>query len=240
MRRVRLGMLTPSSNTVVEPLCARMTAQLPEVTVHFARFKVTAINLGDQANSQFALPVILDAARLLADAKVDVIAWNGTSAAWLGFDKDRELTAAIERETGARAATSMLAMNEVFQQLGARRVGLVTPYLGDVQARIVETYSGIGIDCSNERHYGDPGNFSFAEVPEAWTRGAVAEVAAAKPDAIAIVCTNLWGAHLVPELEAAHGIPVIDSLAVAVWKSLALAGVDRKRVKGWGQLFDEL
>ena len=28
---------------------------------------------------------------LLAHAKVDVIAWNGTSASWLGFDRDERL-----------------------------------------------------------------------------------------------------------------------------------------------------
>jgi maleate cis-trans isomerase len=33
----RLGMLTPSSNTVLEPVITRMAAGLPEVSLHFSR-----------------------------------------------------------------------------------------------------------------------------------------------------------------------------------------------------------
>src|SRR5258706_11936641 len=84
MKRVLLGMLTPSSNTVLEPLTSAMVAQLPEVSAHFARFRVTEISLASQALGQFDVATILEAARLLADARVDVIAWNGTSSGWLG------------------------------------------------------------------------------------------------------------------------------------------------------------
>ena len=48
---------------------------------------------------------ILAAAGLLGDAKVDVIAWNGTSAAWLGFETDERLCEAITAATGIAATT---------------------------------------------------------------------------------------------------------------------------------------
>ena len=35
----RMGMLTPSSNTVLEPTTTAMLSGLPDVTVHFTRFK---------------------------------------------------------------------------------------------------------------------------------------------------------------------------------------------------------
>jgi maleate isomerase len=63
------------------------------------------------------------------------------------------------------------------------------------------------------------------------------DVAGAKPDAIAIICTNMRGAPLAEELEAAHGIPIYDTVSTTVWKSLQIAGVDPARVKGWGRLF---
>ena len=44
-------------------------------------------------------------------------------------------------------------------------------------------------------------------------------------------------APLVAELEAAHGIPVYDTVATTVWKSLKIAGVDTRRVTGWGRIF---
>ena len=91
MTRARLGMLTPSSNTVLEPMTAAMLAALPDVTAHFSRFRVTEIALTPQALGQFDHDEILRAAELLAHAKVDVIGWNGTSASWLGFDRDERL-----------------------------------------------------------------------------------------------------------------------------------------------------
>jgi maleate isomerase len=131
----------------------------------------------------------------------------------------------------------MLALNADLARRGVRRLGLVTPYLDDVQVRILRNYAALGIDATNERHLDDPGNFSFALIGEATIRDAVDAVARAGPEAIAIVCTNLRAAQLVPELEARHGVPVVDSLAAAVRGSLDLAGVDSARVEGWGRLF---
>ena len=62
---------------------------------------------------------------------------------------------------------SILALNEAFQLAGVRRFGLVTPYLDEIQERILANYQGAGFECAAERHLGDPGNFSFSEVSEA-------------------------------------------------------------------------
>ena len=69
-RRIRLGMLTPSSNTTLEPITSAMIGGLPEVSAHFSRFPVTEISLREQALDQFAIEKILQGARLLADARV--------------------------------------------------------------------------------------------------------------------------------------------------------------------------
>ena len=92
----RLGMLTPSSNTVLEPLTAAMLADLPDTSAHFGRFRVLKISMEDDALSQFTNEPMLAAAELLADAQVQSICWNGTSSGWLGFDTDRTLIAEIE------------------------------------------------------------------------------------------------------------------------------------------------
>jgi len=238
--RVRIGMLTPSSNTTLEPVTAAMLAGLPEASAHFGRFEVTEIALSERALGQFDEAEILRAARLLAHAKVHVIGWNGTSAGWKGFAADDDLCAAITRETGIPACTSVLALNEIFARTGVRRFGLVTPYTDDVQDRIVANYAGAGIACAAERHGGRRDNFSFSEVTADEIRAMVREVAAARPDAITIFCTNLRGAPLVAALEAATGIPIYDTVATVLWKCLQLAGADVRRVKGWGRLFGEV
>ena len=45
--RKRLGVLTPSSNTVLEPVIVGLTAGLPNLSLHFTRFRVTEISLSE-------------------------------------------------------------------------------------------------------------------------------------------------------------------------------------------------
>jgi maleate isomerase len=234
---IRLGMLTPSSNTTLEPVTIAMLASLPSVSVHFSRFRVTEIALTGDALAQFDDRPILAAAELLAHAKVDVIAWNGTSSGWLGFQSDRRLCERIEAATGIRASTSMLALNEVLAETGVRRFALLTPYIEAVQQRIVANYATLGIVCDAERHLGIQDNFAFAQVSQATLTTTIRDLAKQKPDAIGVICTNLRAAPLVAALEAETGIPIYDTIATVVWKSLKLAGVDPAGVTGWGSLF---
>lgn len=236
-RPARLGMLTPSSNTVLEPVTSALLAELPEVSAHFSRFKVTEIALSGDSLAQFNDRPILAAAELLAHAKVGAIAWNGTSAGWLGFQTDQHLCQRITAVTGIPAGTSMLALNEVLVATQVRRLGIVTPYIPDVQARIIANYTALGFACEAGPGLGIQDNFAFAEVPAERLVAMVRIVATRKPDAIAVLCTNLRAAPLVPELEAELGIPIYDTVATAVWKSLKLAGVDPARVMRCGRLF---
>jgi maleate isomerase len=238
-RHARLGMLTPSSNTVLEPVTMAMLAGLPSVSAHFSRFKVTEIALSEEALSQFDDSEILRAAELLAHAKVDVIAWNGTSASWLGFDRDERLCERIREATGIAACTSVLALREIFERMGVRRVGLVTPYCSDVQSRIMANWQASGLHCSSERHVGLRDNFSFAEVREDEIAELVRAVAREGCDAVAIVCTNMRGAPLAAPLERELGVPVYDSIATTLWKSLDVAGVPPACIEGWGRLFQD-
>ena len=192
-RRI-IGMLTPSSNTVLEPLCSAMLWDLwPEVTAHFGRFRVTEISLSDRSLGQFDQAPLIAAARLLSDARVDVIAWNGTSGGWLGLEADRSLCAAIMAATGVPATTSSLALLEALGERGLTRYGLVTPYLDDIQARIQENFAREGLTCAAERHLGDKGNFSFSEIDETRVEAMIRAVARGEPEAIIVYCTNLRG-----------------------------------------------
>jgi len=239
-KQTRLGILTPSSNTALEPLTSAMVGTLPGVSAHFARFTVTEISLRDQALGQFDLEKILAAARLLADAHVDVIGWSGTSSGWLGFDQDEALCEEITRATGIPATTSVLALNEILEKTQVSRFGLATPYLDDVQNSIIGNYQRSGFDCTVERHLGLHVNYSFAEVEADTIRAMVRQLAAEGVPAISTFCTNLRAAQLVEELERETGIPIYDTVATVVWKALQLAGVDTRELKGWGSLFQDV
>lgn len=234
----RVGMLTPSSNTALEPYTAAMFAPFgDEASAHFGRFRVVEISMSQASQTQFDNEPILEAAQRLAEALPRLIAWNGTSAAWFGLQKDRALCAAIERETGVKSTSTMLAYDKIFKAMGVKRLGLVTPYIDDIQSRIITNYADQGIETVAEERLEDKGNYSFATYPPEQVGAMVERVAEAKPDAIAVICTNFRGAPVAERIEAETGIPVLDSIAVTAAHCMREMGLDPARVTGWGSVF---
>jgi maleate isomerase len=231
-------MLTPSSNTVLEPLTSQMLQGIDDVTAHYSRLRVLKISLESDSLDQFDVEPMLNAANLLADAEVSSICWNGTSSGWLGFDKDAQLCAAISEHTKIPTCTSVLALNEVLECTNAKRVAFVTPYLDDIQNAIVSNYTGAGYEIVAERHLGDKGNYSFCQYSETDILELCRAVAVEQPDAISIFCTNFRGAAVAAIIESETGIPVYDSVSTGLWKSMKLAGKDPSVIKGWGSLFN--
>jgi maleate isomerase len=219
-RKTRIGMIVPSSNTCLEPQSYRILGDRDDVTIHFTRIPVTRIALDDSSDKQF------DPA---------VIAWNGTSGSWLGADHDRELTAGIRDATGIPATTSTLAYVAAFESFGTERIGLFTPYTEDVNHAIMASYERDGIKTIGHRALGLSDNESFARVTDDEMRPGSLELAAARPDALIYLCTNLYGANIAAELEAETGVPVLDSVAVTLWHCLKLAGSPLLAPR-WGRL----
>lgn len=236
-KRIRVGLLTPSSNTIMEPRAAQLVAELDGISVHFGRFSVTRISMGEDALNQFQFGPQIAAAELLADAKCDVIAWGGTSGGWLGVENDRRLCEAISERTGIPATTSTLATLDGFRAVGAKTYGLATPYLDEIQQAIIANFGALNFDCVAERHLEDPGNFSFSEYREPTIAALVREVAVKRPEAIAVFCTNFDGPCVAPEIERAINIPVLDSISVTLWHALRLVNFDTSVMARWGTIF---
>ena len=235
--RKRLGMLTPSSNSVLEPVTYAMLGGTPAISVHFQRFRVTEIALDANALHQFDSSLMLPAADLLADAKVDAMAWNGTSASWLGIERDKSLCEAITARTGKPATTSTLACIDAVRAHGAKRIGLVTPYTDDVQMRIGKVWAEAGIPCHAERHLGLRDNFSFGLVTPAEIADMIRAVVKDGCDAVVVLCTNMEGAAVAVTLECELNVLILDSVAVTLWRTMSLAGADPRVLSGWGRVF---
>ena len=197
----------------------------------------STIALDAAALNQFDASVMLPAADFLADAKVDAIAWNGTSASWLGIGRDRSLCEAITVRTSVPATTSTLACIDAARALGANRVGLVSPYTDDVQRRIGDVWAEEGIAPHAERHLGLRDNFSFGEVTPATIADMIRAVAADGADAVVILCTNLDGAALAASLERELNVAVLD---FGRGDAVADAGARRRRHRGSCRLGPDL
>jgi maleate isomerase len=132
----------------------------------------------------------------------------------------------------------VLALNEILERTGVRRFALVTPYLDDVQAAILRNYAAAGVECVAERHLGLRDKLLVcrgrcrAPASDGARRGHGRPAGDRRP------LHQPARRTLVAELEAETGIPIHDSVATVVWKSLQLAGADTRRIRGWGRLFD--
>lgn len=211
----RLGIFLPSSNTVVEPLAARMLAGT-QTSAHFSRLGVVEVSLDSASLGQFERKKQVDAAQLLADAHVDCIVWGGTSASWLGPAHDLSLCALIEERTGIPSDSCVLAMNRRLDELRAKTIGLVSPYTDEVQARIIENYRALGYTCIDEIHCGGTISEEFAAIAPEKVAACVAQVAISRPDAILIMCTNMRGALAAEGALDKFDIPILDSAAETV------------------------
>jgi maleate isomerase len=235
-RRLKLGHITPSSNTVLEPLTGLMSREYDDrLSHHFTRIKVEAISLQRRHTDQFSAEAMLAAADLLSDAAVDAIVWNGTSGAWNGVGADRALCALISERTGVPSSTSTLAQLEVMSQFRFERAGLAVPYTDDVAERIAAVYGREGVEIIATANAGVSGNREMALVSEDEIRALVGGADVPEAECILLICTGVAGAQLVDELEQELGKPVFDSVAVTLWKALRMIGID-PRLKGWGCL----
>jgi maleate isomerase len=235
--RLRLGMITPSSNTSLEPMTSLLLAGTPEITAHYARIRVTEITIGKKGLAQFDATPMLEAASLLADMRPQAIVWNGTSGGWRGLEADRQLCRTLEDATGIATTTMTLALVELLRKRGFKRISFVTPYTDDVQANIVGTFSSEGFECSTSPCLGISENFAFATVPGAAMDEMAARAAADRPDVILPFCTNLAATPLARGWEERYGIPVYDSIAMAARAGIELAGGSASVITGFGSVF---
>jgi maleate isomerase len=180
---------------------------------------------------------MLRAAELLADAEVDVIAWNGASGSWMGPDIDRELCELITANTGIAATTATLAMLDAFEALDAATCHLVTPYIPEMNTLIVGQYLDSGIAAINVEGCALTINKDIGSVSLETIESMFARVIEAPADVVSVPCTNFPVIENIEYLEGKYGVVIVDSIAAVTWKSLMLAGVDPQVVRGWGQLF---
>lgn len=172
-------------------------------------------------------------ARLLADAAVQLILFNCTSASMaVGPDA---IKSRITGATGVPATTTIEGVMAALAATGARRLGLLTPYSEDVVE--AETAflgdSGYEVTMTGGRPCATPveqGSLS----PETWLDWA-APFASAPIDALLISCAGIRVAPVLEAIEERVGVPVVTSNQAVVWHCLKLLGIV-ERPQGFGAI----
>jgi maleate isomerase len=199
----------------------------------------TAVSISP-STEEFDYGPILAAARLLVDAKVDIIGWPGTSAGWLGFEHDERLCAVIVAATGINTTTSILSLNAIFRELCCTTFGLISPYTEDITDRIRLQYEDAGTDIKKNWSacLGLTNNDDIAMVDESTLDRMMAEINANGAHVLSTFCTNWRAAQRVAYWEKALKCTVADALSSLIWGMLKATDVDTRLVKGWGFIFE--
>lgn len=218
----RLGLMIPSSNTMME---GDFIHNAPAGTsVHTARMYMeeTTAEGENRMLDEFTLP----AARDLGTARPDVVVFGCTSAGALrGNAYDAGLCERISDLTGAPTVSTIGAVRDAIAQSGATSIGVITPYTSELNEAIRASIEADGTPVAAISGLGITDNFEIAEV----TPGEIVEFAARELGRLAAAgriglvfasCTNFAAMAARDAIAGRLGLPVITSnqavLAAAV------------------------
>ena len=182
----RIGLLVPSSNSVMELDFHRALDGL--ANVHTDRmYMVDTTREGEQYMLDHeAVP----AARRIATVEPDAVVFGCTSASSLhGAQYDQEFRDRLEKTTGVPVLgvlTSAIAELE-----GAGRVGLFTPYIDELTATIADSLQAAGVQVVVRLGLGIDNNFDIGLLTPHDVTTAVLGMDLSDVDTIFCSCTNL-------------------------------------------------
>ena len=220
----RIGLMVPSVNTVAEPEFARLVPA--DVGVYAARMRNAR---ADTADSKAMLAHVERAADELGSARVDVLAFACTASSFIEGDQgEAALRRRVEAASGVPAVTTSGAVAAALRHLGARRVGVATPYVDELNQLERSYLEAEGFEVAGIAGMGILEAFDIGKVPPAETGRFVCSAvggAVARVDAVFISCTNLRAIEALPGLAAELGRPAISSNSATCWSSLRALGL---------------
>lgn len=228
-RASRIGLMIPSSNTMIEVDFVRELP--PGVSLHTARMFMedTTPEGENRMLEEFAMP----AARDLGTARPDVVVFGCTSAGALrGNHYDTELCQQISGVTDAPTVSTIRSVCEAIEAAGATRIGVITPYVDELNEPIKASIEADGIEVVRIAGLGITENFEIARVPRdeivnfaVSTLGDLA--ASGSIDLVFASCTNFGAMAARPAIAERLRLPVVTSnqavLAAAVARLDAVA-----------------
>jgi maleate isomerase len=242
--RATYGVVTPSTNTVVQPEYDDMRP--PGVTNHVARMHIPNDPVTSDADFDELIRRIDGALEgalervMTADPDHIILGISAESIWGGGLEAARAIQSRVERMTGGRPFTQAAdALPAALKALGVSGpIGLVTPYFPVAHAHLANYLGEIGCEVAAAKHLSRSGPADIAKTSLLDLRAAIAEVNRPEVRAIIQFGANLPMARLAASAEVWLGKPVIAINAATYWHALRSRGIT-DRMRGLGRLMEE-
>lgn len=240
--RAVFGVIVPSTNTAVEDEYYRMR---PEgVSYHAGRILIENEDLDDDAGFEVFLEglrrQISSAIESVLTCRPDhLIMGMSAETFWGGVEGNAQFEQWVRELSGLEVTSGAAACDAALKALGARRIGVITPYqpVGDEQVR--RYFTELGYDVAAVRGLKCPSATAIADVTPEELEEAFRSVDGPDVDALVQAGTNLPAAKVADRLESELGKPVVAINAATVWHALRTRGIN-DRIEGMGRLLREL
>jgi maleate isomerase len=235
-REIRLGVIVPSVNSVVEAWYPRVVPA--GVSVHFARMLMPAGTSHERIIEMDRTDGVRSIHQL-ASCRPHAIAYGCTASSIVqGHEFDAHLRQEIKEIAGVPGTSATNSIFAACALLGMTRVTAISPYVAAVDAAEHRFFAEGGVETIAGACLGISDGFRLAEpTPEEILNFALGTWDPASEGMI-IACLNFRSHPIIDELEARIGKPVVTSTQATLWHVLRLAGVDTP-IAGYGRLFRE-
>ncbi|MCD6244010.1 MAG: aspartate/glutamate racemase family protein [Candidatus Korarchaeota archaeon] len=233
--RARLGLIIPSSNTTMEEEFRKL---LPKgISLHVARVRLRKVNVRELLEME---RYAKEAAQLLGDAGVDLIAYGCTTGSLVGgLGYDLRLAEEIKGTSGIKAITTAGAVLDALRQLSVEKVAVATPYIDEVNEKEKEFLEANGFQVVNIKGLQIEENLEIGRQPPEVAYRLAKDVDRPEAEAVFISCTNFRTIEVIAVLEADLGKPVFSSNTATLWASLKSLRI-REKLLGLGSLLESL
>jgi maleate isomerase len=227
------GILVPATNTTCEIEFCRLP---PDLQVHTAR-------LGKGGNTPFSPSLDADVAyqaKLLGDARVEVIALAQTSASLFADDYDAVTVKRMTEASGVPSLTSAQAIGRALRALRTLRVAMATPYSDDVIARARRYYeTKYGIAVAAWESLGATDSYAIGKMDAAMAQAAFRRIDRPEIDALVVPGGNFPTMDWIAPWEQQFGKPVITTNQATLWAVLRAMRIGTP-LPGKGRLLERM